>query len=231
MSLQLALGIGLRDDATFANYFKGSNSQLIECLQDCVAGTGESFIYIWGAVGVGRSHLLQACCHIASQRQHSMAYLPLSENQQLTPAVFDRLEQLSLVCLDDIDAVFGNDAWEEGLFHLYNRIRANQTHLIVVANQPPSQLPCQLPDLQSRLSAGLTFQVQPLTDEQMILALQMRAYHRGLHVSQEVGQYLVRHYPRNMGVLFDVLQQLDRASLIAKRRLTIPFVKQVMQTT
>lgn len=229
MSLQLPLGIGIRDDATFANYFKGNNSHLLECLQDCVAGVGEQFIYIWGVPGVGRSHLLQACCHVACQRQQHIAYLPLGDYQQLNPIMLEGLEQLSLVCVDDLNAVLGKLEWEEALFHFYNRIRATTTRFIIVSDVAPGQLKCRLSDLQSRLSSGLIFQVQPLTDEQMILALQMRAYHRGLHISRDVGQYLIRHFPRNMRALFDILVKLDRASLIAKRRLTIPFVKQVMR--
>ncbi|HKJ77017.1 MAG TPA: DnaA/Hda family protein, partial [Gammaproteobacteria bacterium] len=83
-----------------------------------------------------------------------------------------------------------------------------------------------LPDLVSRLGWGLIFHVRPLSDEQMIDALQLRARQRGLDLPADVARYLLRHYRRDMTSLASLLERLDHASLVAQRRLTIPFVKQ-----
>lgn len=229
MSLQLTLGVNLRDDATFSNFYLGHNRELMLALRQLIAGTGERFVYLWGAVGVGRSHVLQACCHAVAEENQSTIYLPFREPQRITPDILQGLEMMSLVCIDDIEVVLGDPKWEEALMHFYNRARDSGTRFIVSATSTPTQLPCQLPDLQSRLAWGLVFQMKGLTDEQKVLALQMRASYRGLELSREVAQYLLRRYPRDMSVLFNVLNRLDHASLVAQRRLTIPFVKNVLE--
>lgn len=225
--MQLTLSLSLRDEATFDNFYKGANAHVVRSLHELLSGDGEWFLYLWGQSSTGRSHLLQACCH-ASSEQQAVAYLALRDNTDLQPAMLEGLEQLSLVCLDDIDSVMGNAAWEEALFHFYNRAKEAGTCVLMSANAPPKQLRCQLADLQSRLSAGLVSQLQALNDDQKILALQLRASRRGLRLQREVAQYVLRHYPRDMSALFHALETLDRASMVAKRPLTIPFVRDVL---
>ncbi len=228
MSVQLPLGLGLRDAATFQNYCVGDNGAVLASLRNCLQGTGEPYIYLWGAQGVGRSHLLQACCHALDSIDRATVYLPLEEFQQLSPEMLESMETLDLVCLDSINAVVGQRQWEEAIFHLYNRMQTQGARLLVAGDEVPSRLPFLMPDLRSRLSQGLVLQVAALDDDQKLAALQMRARRRGLTLSNEVGQYLLRHYPRNMAVLFDALKKLDDASLTMQRKLTIPFVKQVL---
>lgn len=230
MSGQLTLPFNLRNDAIFKNFYPGGNEQLIKVLKELVSGDGEQFIYVWGASGMGRSHLLQACCHEFSDQRYSIIYLPLRFGH-FTPEILQGMDEMSLVCLDDIDAVLGESKWEEALLHFYNRARDNGVKLVVSGNDLPPQLPCKLADLRSRLSWGLVFQVMGLSDEQKLLALQIRARHRGMNLSQEVGKFLLRRLPRNMSELFKVLNKLDHASLIAKKRLTIPFVKSILNIT
>lgn len=228
-STQLPLNLHLRDDAIFENYIVGRNKQLIHHLQQFVRPDRvTNYIYCYGGLGVGRSHLLQACCHVLSTYKKTPFYLPLSHAAELTPEVLDGLERCALVCIDDIDAVMGDPTWEEALFHLYNRIRDSHVALLISANRPPKQLSCKLPDLQTRLSSGLVLKTHALSDADKKQALQMRAANRGLILSDDVSQFLFRHYSRNMGDLFTALEKLDQASLVAKRRITIPFVKAVL---
>lgn len=227
-SVQLPLVLGLRDEMTFDNYCVGDNQHSLTCLRDMLQGTGESFIYLWGEHGVGRTHLLQACCHALDSVDLSALYLPLSDAEKLSPEMLEGMESMSLICLDNINAVVGQRPWEEAIFHLYNRVLMSGARLIIASDVVPGQLPCLMPDLQSRLSQGLVLQIKALNDEDKLSALQLRARRRGLALSDEVGQYLLRHYPRNMAVLFSALERLDQASLVEQRRLTIPFVKQVL---
>lgn len=228
MSLQLPLGLTLKDNATFDSFCVGSNEQVLLSLRHLLQRTQEKNIYLWGEQGVGRTHLLQACCHALDAVSRSAVYLPLSDYQQLSPDMLEGMEHMDLVCLDNVNAVIGQRLWEEALFHLYNRINEVGSCLLVAADVVPAQLPCLMPDLRSRLSHTLVLHVQPLNDEQKLAALQLRAKGRGLDLSDEVGQYLLRRYPRNMAVLFEALEKLDEASLVMQRRLTIPFVKSVL---
>jgi len=225
---QLPLSLTLRDDAIFDNFFMGNNTQVIDVLKNFISKQSEPFIYCYGDNGSGRTHLLQACCHAASEHNHSIFYLPLSNYQDFSSNIFESLENQHCVCIDDVDAIIGNHAWEEALFYFYNRARENHTRLLVSAQLPPQQLPCVLKDLQSRLSGGLILEIKNLNDTEKMQALKMRASLRGLHLSEDVANYLIHHYSRNMRDLFDVLEKLDQASLAAKRKLTIPFVKVVM---
>ena len=226
--MQLTLSINLRDDATFTNFFCGNNQQLIDYLKVLTTGDApEKFVYLWGKKGAGSTHLLQACCHDSSDHRKTAIYLPI-EDESLNPDVLLDLEQVEVVCLDNIQTVMADPAWEEALMHFYNRMRENGHALVIAGDAPPKQLDCQLQDLKSRLSWGVTFQVNGLSDEEKLEALQRRALNRGLELSHEVGQFLLRHMSRDMGVLFDMLDRLDKASLVAKRRLTIPFIKDTL---
>lgn len=224
MEQQLTLRIGLRDSATFANFFPGDNAAPLHLLQQ----GAEPFVYLWGSPGSGRSHLLQAACHAEAARGGAPAYLPFAELPPGGVALLEGLEQMSLVCLDDLQAVAGDGAWEEALFHLYNRVRDAGGRLLAAADASPAALPVALPDLRSRLAWGPVFQLQSLDDAGRLAALQLRAQARGMELGEEVGAYLLRRCPRDMHALFELLERLDQASLAAQRRLTIPFVRDLI---
>ncbi|OGT60958.1 MAG: DnaA regulatory inactivator Hda [Gammaproteobacteria bacterium RIFCSPHIGHO2_12_FULL_43_28] len=226
---QLTLGLGLKDEATFDNFYPGNNIEIVTGLKKSASGAGERFIYLCGQRGQGCSHLLQASCHHADQCQQRSVYLPLGQLVSLSPAVLEDLESLSLISIDDIHVVAGNPKWEEALFHLYNRVYDAGGRIMIAAHDLPKAINMQLPDLVSRLSWGIIYQLHPLTDNEKLAALIMRAHRRGISLSEEVGKYILTHCPRHMGTLFAALDALDKASLIAKRRLTIPFVKEVLE--
>jgi len=220
MTAQLALRIGLRDVATFDNFESGGNGAAVHALRSAA----EPFIYLWGAPGTGRTHLLQAACHAAAAQGETPAYLPCAEID--SPEVLEGLEALTLVCLDDLHRVAGREAWESALFGFYNAARAVGTRLVVSADAGPQGLALRLPDLFSRLTWGPVFRLNPLSDEEKISALQRRAAARGLELTSEVGAFLLRRAPRDTHALFSLLDRLDDASLVAQRRLTIPFVRE-----
>ena len=229
--IQLPLGVRLRDDATFKNYYPGTNAAAlgyVERLCQEQAGWTESLIYLWGGVGVGRSHLLQAACLQLEQINRQAVYLPLAELVEHGPVLLDGLEHCDLLCLDGLGAVAGRADWEEALFHLFNRLRDSGHRLLLSANAAPRELPLGLADLQSRLSQALVFQMRELTEEDKLHALQLRASRRGLQLSDEVAAFMLNRGTRSMNALFELLEQLDQASLQAQRRLTIPFLKQTL---
>ena len=231
-SPQLTLGLTLKDEATFGNFYVGKNSEIIAGLKKTASGEGEKIIYLCGTRGQGCSHLLQACCHHAHQHKLSSVYLPLAnlvELQKNPVEILNGFDLFNLVCLDDLHAIAGNAEWEEAIFHLYNRIYEANGKIIIAARDLPKAINIQLQDLVSRLSWGIIYQLHPLTDEEKLSVLTMRANRRGISLSEEVGKYILTHCPRHMGTLFAAFDALDKASLAAQRRLTIPFVKEVLQ--
>ena len=220
MNQQLTLGINLRDDATFENYFAGQNEQVIHNLQK----QEEPYVFLFGENGTGKSHLLQAACHKTGIKGLPVVYLPLAE-AGLMPAMLDGLENMSLIALDDIQEVIGDDGWELALFNLYNRVREKGVNLLISSADPLASLNIKLADLKSRLTWGPIFKLTALSDQEKQLALQQRAKNRGLDLADDVVTYLLKHSPRDMNSLFVLFEKLDQASMIEKRKLTIPFIK------
>lgn len=226
MHKQLSLGLRLRDDANFENWYIGDNQQLTSSLKELVQAKEGGFTYIWGKSGAGKTHLLQAAA-VLGARLGSAFYLPLGSDQ-CSPAILENLDSFELLCIDNVHCVAAEVAWEEALFHFFNRSQSASLALIISANVAPTSLNLILPDLRSRFSSGLTYQVNALGDEQKLAALQMRAKNRGFCLTEEVGNYLLTHYSRDTTELFNALELLDQASLQAKHRLTIPFLKSVL---
>ncbi len=220
MKQQLTLGIRLHDDATFDNYFSDQNKPVVHNLEM----QEELYSFLYGSVGTGKSHLLQAACHQAGKKGLPVAYLPLAEDG-LMPAMLDGLENMSLIALDDIQHIVGNEDWERALFNLYNRAREKGVNILVSSNEPLNALNIKLPDLKSRLSWGPVFQLNPLNDSEKQKALQQRARLRGLELENDVVTYLLKRSPRDMNSLFQIFEKLDQAAMTEKRKLTIPFIK------
>ena len=225
---QLPLGVQLRDDATFENFYAHAATAVVEQIRMSAQGLGEQSIYISAEVGSGCSHLLQAACHEAQAHDINSVYLPLDELVHYSPAVFESLEELPLVALDNLQAIAGDAQWEESLFHLFNRVRDAGGRLIFAADRDLAELNIALPDLKSRLQWGLVYQIETPDEDLKVEALQMRAHNRGLELVADLARYIVRQVEGDMEKMFAVLDQLDNASLSAKRKLTRPFVKGVM---
>lgn len=229
MNKQLALAIQLKDEATLADFNWCNNPLLHQQLLQMLDQKHERFLYIWGAQGLGKSHVLQAFCQ-AAQAHESAIYLPLKLLKEWGPESLEGLEDQTIVCIDDIEIIAHDAAWEEALFHLYNRIKDKAEGLLLVSgNLPPATLPLKLPDLRSRLSWGLVIQLNELSDEGKINTLQSYALKRGFDLPQTVAQFLLNRCARNMHDLQELLNRLDEASLSAQRKITIPFVKAILQ--
>jgi DnaA family protein len=218
----------LRESARFGSYFSGANREAVAGLRSVAEGGGEPFICIVAPVGLGKTHLLQAACHRAAERQRTASYLPMAGLAGLSPELFSDLERQDLVCIDDVQALAGLGEWERGLFDLFNRVRDRTGTLVVAGDRRPDRAGFTLPDLVSRLSWGVTYALKPLPDEDVSRALVYRAAARGLELPGETAAYLLKRIPRDLPSVFDLLDRLDEASMIEQRRLTIPFVKSVL---
>lgn len=225
MSGQLPLPIGLRPSAALDGFVPGDNAQPLAAVRACALGTGERLLFLAGPAGSGRTHLLAGACNLATAAGRTCAYLPLGEPSGLSPGLLADLEGLDLVCLDDLDGIAGDRPWEEAAFALFNGLRDRGGRLIVAAGRAPGDLPLAIPDLRSRLAWGLLLPVRPLRDDQLCTALEAAAAARGLRLGDGVARHLVERLPRALPDLLAALDRLDRASLAAKRPLTLPFVR------
>lgn len=227
--MQLSLPIHQFDDENLTNFNSDNNLLLLNSLRKNIDQLSQPFFYIWGEQGSGKTHLLKAIFHDFLRQQRAAIYVPLSKAAYFSPAVLENLEQQEAVCLDDLHCISGNTEWETAIFDLFNRIKENRkTLLLISANQSPTALTIQLPDLRSRLTWGEIYQLNPLEESQKISVLQQNAYQRGMELSEETANFLLKRWDRDMHSLFSALDKLDKASLQAQRKLTIPFVKETL---
>lgn len=149
------------------NYIAGTNLQAVNCLSDLLAESADIQVFIWSRAGRGKTHLLQALSRLAGDNNQAVAYLPMAQFQDADPQILENLDQLKLVCIDDVDKVCGKSDWAEALFHLINRCRANLCPLVFTASENPQSMSVALPDLASRFLWGQVFQLKPLEDDDL----------------------------------------------------------------
>ena len=225
MAIQIPVSFEFRGDQSFNNFFPGKNQELVEQLQN-LAVNGQQQIAIWGEPHSGKSHLLHASCHHAQQQGLSSFYLNLQTTTN--PEILDGLENFELVCIDNIDAILGHSAWEEALFGFYNHHQQLQHKLLIASTQAINGLAIQLPDLKTRLNWGLNLKIQPLSEDELLSVLQISSHQLGFELADNVAKYLLSHYSHDFAKLANLLREIDQATLSAKRKLTIPFLKQML---
>lgn len=227
-SPQMPLHVGFREDAVFEDYLPGQNAVAVGMLRQGLANLNEHLIYLWGAQGSGISHLLQASVNDLHLQGMDAAYLPLSHCVGFGTEALEGMDMLDAVALDDIDCIAGYPDWEEALFHFYNRMRDSGRLILVGGQSSPLHLKTGLADLKSRLSSGITLQLEVMSDEERIDWLVWKGRKRGLEISREVAEFFVVRHNQNMKEIVATFDRLDIASMAEQRRLTIPFVKQVL---
>lgn len=226
---QLALGIKLRDDARFDNFHGEHNASAATRLKALSDQPNDlPVVLVCGDSDTGKSHLLQAVCHHAEQQGRQAVCISIAELEPFGPEALRGLEEQAIICLDDLDRIAGQTDWEEAVFHLYNRAHDRHNLIIASLSEVPGALPFQLPDLISRLGHGLIVQLGMYRDDDRLKILMARAEQRGLVMASDVAGFIMRRAPRRLGELLAILNILDENSLQAQRRLTIPFVKDVM---
>lgn len=223
---QLALPLRLADHAVFDSFLSRGNEALVGTLQDIATSHAMPGCWISGPKASGKTHLLQAACDRAGDRS---VYIPLGLLAGADTALLDGLASRTLVCLDDIEAVCGDPGWERALFTLCNQILEANGRLVIASTGTSRAAGIELPDLQSRLARLPTFRLKPLEEADRGRALQLRARHRGLDLPDDTARYLLTRSRRDMISLYGLLDRLDAEALRAQRRLTIPFVRDILE--
>ena len=236
MSAQLPLELRWPAQQRFDSYVGGENTVALGLLQDAARSPVAPWVFVAGAAGSGKTHLLIAACAAANEEGRSAQYLPLRRLRDAAdagrPDLSSALRALAgsdVLALDDIDTIAGDAAAEHALFDLYNRCRGESSTMLFSAALPPAQLGVGLPDLVSRLSACAQASLKPLADGERREALRQRAQTRGLTLDDAVLDWLFARTQRDLGSLTALLDRLDRESLAAQRRITVPFLRKLLE--
>jgi DnaA family protein len=225
---QLALPLSSNDKASFENYWLGHNTELVAAIESSVKTCEPKVVYYYGPSGSGKSHLLFAAMRLAKAEIINTSYLSLTD-AYVSVDMLAVVDVAHVVCVDDIEAWAGDVDKERALFTLFEQIKHAGGQLIVSATQPPNLSDFMIKDLISRLSSGLIYPLHELNDEQRFEALKMRAKVRGLSISDDAVRYLQSRSSRDTGELFEVLDRIDHASLVEQRRVTIPFLQNLLK--
>ena len=232
-SPQLTLGVTLTAQQQIGDFNFSGAPALLKTLETLVRSLHGECLYVYGQAGVGKSHLLQACVLMAQEADADAVFISGTEllkiPAQQASECLAGLESVSLLCVDDLDQLIVNLDWAQAWFHLYNQLMQRGGCIVASSNSSPRQVDCALEDLRSRLQLANVFQLQPLNDEACGLMLQAKAKQKGLELSDELVAFVLARSARGLPNLLAVLDQLDAASWHEKRRITIPFVKQVMR--
>jgi len=228
MNPQLPLALRWPRRQRFEHFHAGANAAALAAVRTLAVEADAPWIYLHGAAGSGRSHLLLAACQAATAAGRRAQYLPLA-------SITDRAAALrgvagsELLALDDLGAIAGDPDAEHALFDLYNRTRSDGGALLFAAAMAPAELGVELPDLRSRLGACTRFALKPLDDDERRAVLHAQAAARGIELDDSVLDWLFARYARDLGALLDLLDKLDQASLAAQRRVTIPFLRDFLR--
>lgn len=225
---QLPLPVRLRATSVFDSFLPGSNRDTVEVLQDLSRTGSNPAVFLYGAASAGKTHLLQALCARAGQRGQVASYLPLRELQIYGPELLTGHDTAALLCIDDVGVIAPQLDWNRALFNLYREFEERGGKLVLADEQPPAALPFALRDWSSRILGGAVLRLQHLNEDEQREALRLHAAQRGLELPDDVATLILRRLPRDMGTLCALLDELDVASLAAQRKLTVPFVREVL---
>jgi DnaA family protein len=225
---QYPLHFEFRANQTFDDFFAGANAPVIDDLKQCVMGDDAQQIFLWAKSGQGKSHLLQACCHYAQSHERPSFYFDLARYRRHSSDILLGLDDYDVVCIDNVDWILGREKWEQGLSNFMQRHYERGHRLILSSTQLPNHMMIKSADLKTRLSWGLVMQLKTLVDTSSVDALIFKADAMGLEISPQVGRFLTIQHQAELDSLWAMLEKLDRASLAAKRKLTIPFLKQLL---
>jgi DnaA family protein len=201
------------------------NKQLLFLLKDEAL---KDDLLIYGAKDSGKTYLLQALCNQFNNQGKSSFFLPMRQAIELSVDILDSLENIELVCIDGIESLVGNKAWEIGLFNLINRSFNSNNRLIFTSANNIDGMNFELKDLDSRLRKIQSHELHSLADDDILYALKHIANLRCIELGSKEAQYLLTYADRNISDLVKILESLDQLSMEMKRRITIPLIKEVI---
>ena len=212
----------------FDSFFQGENKDLLYFLNTMIKTRSNNSIYIWGPQGTGKTHLLQAACKKANEMDWHVTYIPLEQYRDFSIDILDGLGKLDLVCIDDLEFIIDNIEWQQRVTLLFNEIRDNKNSIIISSKISPNNIKIDLDDLKSRLVWGHVFKIKAADDELKIKILKKEANERSFNLNDDVVEFLIRRSNRDLTSLIEILDEIDRSSLAAKRKITVPFVKELI---
>lgn len=223
---QIALDIGLPTGPTLANFCAGPNAQALRHLELWTAPGHSSAsrapvpTYLWGLGGSGKTHLIKAVQEALHAQGALLGWLDATVQE---PPEFN--ESWSAVLLDDVQAY--NPVQQHAAFNWLVNAQTYQCWVLAAGTSPPADLKLR-DDLRSRLGWGHIFQLHVISEAERRAVLRQAADARGIFLSDEVMDFMLTRFSRDLGSLMELLDLMDSYALQTKRSITIPLIKSMM---
>ncbi|MET0936392.1 MAG: DnaA regulatory inactivator Hda [Luteibacter sp.] len=230
MTTQLPLALRWPRRQRFEHFHAGENAVAVEAVRAAAVDASAPWVFLAGSIGSGRTHLLIAACQAAIDAGRTAQYLPLAGLRGSRATAIRGMAGSDVLAIDDVDSVAGEADAEHALFDTFNRYRAEGCTLLFASTVAPVALDISLPDLRSRLGSLTQAVLKPLADLERRQVLRDHAAGRGIELDDTVLDWLFAHHARDLGALLDLLDTLDRASLAAQRRVTVPFLRNLLRS-
>ncbi len=220
---QIALDIGLATGPTLASFCAGPNEAALRHLQLWAGSPTRSPVptYLWGASGSGKTHLLKAVRESLREQGASAGWLDPSVAE---PPEFN--DAWAVVLLDDVHLYTA--VQQHAAFNWFVNAQTHQRGVLAAGDLPPAGLKLR-EDLRTRLGWGHVFQLQALTEPERRAVLRQAADARGVFLGDEVMDFMLTRFSRDLGSLMQLLEQLDGYALQTKRAITIPLIKSMLE--
>ena len=206
-------------------YTSQENSHLVSILKDA---NFSDDLFIYGTKESGKTFLLQALCNSYSSMSKSSLYIPLNKVMNYGVEIFESLENMNLICVDDVEEAISKIEWEKAIFNLINKALISKSRLILSSSQDLKSLNFSLPDLESRIRKIQSFELYPINDKDIFDALKYISKLTSINLGDKEAKYLVTYSQRNISNLVQILESLDQLSMEMKRKITIPLIKEVI---
>ena len=204
-------------------YFESSNIEA----KDALLFSEDIFLY--GLKKTGKTYLLQSLCnHYFSEGKTSLL-IPLKEAKDLGSQITESLENLDLICIDDVDLIVGDNLWEVSIFNLINNCLLTNCRLVFCSSLNPSSINFDLKDLTSRIKKINHIEIFPVKATNLSKAIKFIANSRSINLDKREIDYLITYSERSIANLINIIEKLDDLSMELKRKITIPLIKEVIQ--
>ncbi len=201
-----------------------ANQELLRSINQLFLDENSSEVFIYGASGQGKTHILQGAVLKALEMDKNAVYIDCSES--FPEHILDLVDQIDFISFDNVHLISSEN--QEVFFDLYNRARQTQIFILVSGDSLPSDLEV-MKDIKTRLSLAAVYKLEELNDELIMSVIDSQMSQRNLSVNSNVYEYLFKNYSRDLKVLLSTLNDLDTASLQSKKPISIPFVKKFLE--
>ena len=204
-------------------YFESSNIEV----KDALLGSEDIFLY--GLKKTGKTYLLQSLCNYYFNKGRTSLFIPLKEVKDLGSQITESLENLDLICIDDVDLIAGDNLWEKAIFNLINDCLLTDCRLVFCSSFNPSNINLELKDLMSRIKKINHIEIFPVQSNNLTNAIKFIANSRSINLGEREINYLITYSERSIANLVNIIKKLDDLSMELKRKISVPLIKEVIQ--